>query len=172
MSKIAVILKDQSHARAGGPCHVGGFKRRNQGYLIIEVLIVLMLLGVFALVATRLFYASMKVITASSSGTDPAMRFDTAIAALRQDLSTADSSEMPDAKTLVIHAPGNQIVRWQADGTHELSRESMGQQRRWDVAAPVEFHRDGSIVLVRPIDNPTAEIAMIGRRDVSGDTVK
>jgi prepilin-type N-terminal cleavage/methylation domain-containing protein len=129
-----------------------------RGYTLLELLCTLSLLGTFALIATRLFTSTFKVMWQTSQSSEVPMRFDAAISTLRSDLASAASVDVPDAHSMIVHDTAGKTIRWQCDGRHEISRHDSATQRNWDVGQSIEFHRVGAIVLIRPQDS--ADIAM------------
>ena len=124
-----------------------------RGYTLMEVLCTLSLLGTFALIATRLFTSSFKVMWQTSQASEIPMRFDAAISTLRSDLASAASVDIPDAHSLIVHDTAGKTIQWQSDGRHEISRHDTNAQRNWDVGQSIEFHREGAIVLIHPQDS-------------------
>lgn len=129
-----------------------------RGFSLLELLFALSLLGTFALIATRLFTSSFKVMWQTSQASEIPMRFDAAISTLRSDVESAASIDAPDAHSLVVHDTAGKTIRWQCDGQHEMSRQDRIAQRTWDIGQTIEFQREGAIVLVHPQES--ADIAM------------
>lgn len=129
-----------------------------RGFSLLELLFALSLLGTFALISTRLFTASFKVMWQTSQASEIPMRFDAAISTLRSDVAAAASIDVPDTHSLILHDAAGKTIQWHCDNQHDISRHDAVAQRSWDVGQTIEFQRDGAIVLIHPQDS--SDIAM------------
>jgi len=136
---------------------------KRSGFAILELLFVLALLGVFALLATQLFRASINVMHNAARTGESAMRFDSAMAVMRDDIFLSASTEMPDSNSLVVHRPDGSIVRWQTAGT-EIQRTSGDTIRQWNVDQKIQLRQQGQIVLLQPATG--AELAMASALEI------
>jgi len=121
--------------------------RCHRGFLMIELLFVLGMLGVFALITTRLFYSSFGILNRSGSAQRDAMRFANATAALRRDVNDCDQAKVISAGELDMTDVDGSSLRWTAaaDG---LLRTSATDQRHWTLGEPVSFAGRGELVLL------------------------
>jgi hypothetical protein len=85
--------------------------------MMVEMLGALILLTAFALIASRLFYASMRTIDQAGRAQATMTQFDSLLGALRQDVWGARSIEVgPDQRTLVLSGSQEDAeVRWTID---------------------------------------------------------
>jgi len=97
---------------------------------MIEILVALGLLTVFALLATRLFVASMRTIDQSSQRIDTLIRFDGMMRALRADVWSATAIDRVTENTLIVKTGDAGTVRWTIGPHGELTRTANGQAAR------------------------------------------
>jgi hypothetical protein len=119
-----------------------------RGYLIIEMLFWIGLLGVFAFTAGHLFVRTFRVIHDSQVQIDCATRFDAAVQRLREDVAAATSTETQGDQMLLVHQPAGD-VQWRSDGKQSIARTASDGERSWDVGQRIAFAMDGQIALVR-----------------------
>ena len=135
--------------------------KHRRGFLMIELMFTLMLLGIFALVATQLFHASFHVLSGSGLEGEAATRFDLAANMLRVDVAMSASSNMSDSQTLVLHESDGSEVKWSVNGKTTLLRQSSGQQRVWDIDQPIVIHKDGTVTLMGTANDVAGQVAMV-----------
>jgi hypothetical protein len=128
-----------------------------RGYLLVEVIFWIALMGVFGLAAGRLFHANFRVLRDSGAQTEAARRFDDATKLMRSDVSAA-VWELPDSRTLIVHARGNDI-RWQAE-RGGLTRTSADAANHWEFGQPIVFIKDQEILLVQGGTDPHSALVM------------
>lgn len=131
---------------------------KRSGYMILEMLCVLGLLGVFGLISSRLFQSTVTVWHGAAAAGESAMRFDSAMAVMREDVFLSDSTEMPDSNSLVVHQADDNVIRWQAEGS-DIQRISGDAQRSWSVGQKIQLRQQGKIVLVQPVTGGELAIA-------------
>ena len=131
---------------------------KRSGYMLLELMCVLGLLGVFALISSHLFKSTITVWHGAAVAGDSAMRFDSAMAVMREDVFLSDSTEMPDSNSLVVHQADGGVIRWQAEGS-EIQRTSGAAQRSWNVGQNILLRQQGKIVLVQPVTGGELAIA-------------
>jgi hypothetical protein len=85
----------------------------------------------------------------AAATSDSAVRFDSAMAVMRDDVFLSDSIEASNSNRLIVHRPDGGIVRWQAEGS-EIQRISGDAQRSWNVGQKIQLRQEGKIVLVQP----------------------
>lgn len=114
--------------------------RSHRGFMLIEMMIVLSLLAIFAVAATRLMVLCIRVPKQVGQKRDQIVRFDLAMGRLRQDIWRANSLRCMDAHTLQIQSPGLPDVIWKSE-TGQISRSSAisSQKEQWTLGADVSF---------------------------------
>lgn len=115
-------------------------RRFRRGFTLLSMLAVLVLTGAGALLATRLFAASMRVTASSQDTHTRTLRFDNMLDLLRQDVWGASAIEPVDAQTLDLrHARSS--VRWQIQANATVTRTAPGEPpHRWPLAlAAIRF---------------------------------
>jgi prepilin-type N-terminal cleavage/methylation domain-containing protein len=120
---------------------------RRRGLTLVELLIALSLLGVFALLVFRLLGANFRLSSATQTASGNSARFDDATGQLRADVSDSSSMEMTTANVLQIQRPGKPVVEWQCN-RNVLSRKMTNEHRQWDVGSAVKLKLDGAVVLL------------------------
>jgi hypothetical protein len=130
-----------------------------RGYLIIEMLFWIGLLTIFGLAAGHLFRSTFRVIHETSQQTEAATRFDAAVKVLRADIASSTASESNEPRAMTLRTTSGD-VHWSIDENHVLSRAAAGVvEQRWSVDQPIEFHQDGSVVLLRIAGDAAGELA-------------
>lgn len=136
---------------------------KRSGYMMLELMCVLGLLGVFALISSRLFQSTVTVWHGAAAAGDSAMRFDSAMSVMREDIFLSDSTEMSSSNSLVVHRADSGVIRWQANGS-EIQRTSSDAQRSWNVGQKINLRQHGKIVLVQPVTG--GELAMASTLEI------
>jgi len=114
--------------------------RSHRGFMLIEMMIVLSLLAIFAVAATRLMVLCIRVPNQVGQKRDQIVRFDLAMGRLRQDIWRANSLRCIDAHTLQIQSPGDADVTWKAhDGQISRSAAHSSTKEQWNLGADVSF---------------------------------
>ena len=114
--------------------------RSHRGFMLIEMMIVLSLLAIFAVAATQLMVLCIRVPKQVGQKRDQIVRFDLAMGRLRQDIWRANSLRCIDAHTLQIQSPGDQDVSWEArNGQISRSAGHSSTKERWSLGADVSF---------------------------------
>jgi prepilin-type N-terminal cleavage/methylation domain-containing protein len=137
---------------------------KRSGFTVTELLFVLLLLGVFALMGTRLFYASVGVMQGAAKITESAMRFDSAMAAMQHDVFLSDSTEMLSPNSLTVHQPGGPAIQWQTAGA-EIQRTAGDTHQQWNVGQKIDIRLQGQIVLIHPAIG--GELAMASALEIT-----
>jgi hypothetical protein len=118
--------------------------RRRRGFTLMTMLAVLLLLGVGALLATKLFLASMRTTAAAQETHTRIVRFEGMIRHLRQDVWGAGAITAADASSLELRN-GELALLWhiQPDGT--ITRTTAGEPvHRWALAPAVMRFEPGA----------------------------
>ena len=115
-------------------------KLRHRGFMLIEMMLVLSLLAIFAVAATRLTVLCIRVPKQVGQKRDQIVRFDRAMARLQQDLWRASSVRCMDNHTLQLQSPGQPDVTWKAQGD-QISRSMTDSSRaeQWSLGAEFSF---------------------------------
>ena len=122
--------------------------RRPAAFTVPELLFALGILGVFALAATQLFYATMRVSRNSAEQMDAAGSFDSAVAALRADAWAAREIATPSENTAKLDK-----VTWTISDT-TLMRDAGGDGdgatlRRWEIPPGATFSGEPAAIVFR-----------------------
>jgi Tfp pilus assembly protein PilX len=142
-----------------------------RGYALVEILFVLGLLTIFAVVATRLFGSTVRVMHAAAEQQNTTSALDSALRALRRDVWNASSVAATDAHTLRI-AQAEQSVEWSVDADGNLvrsTRPASGPEtrQRWpELRKHVSFQSSKAGVTVQVLDQrhkPVAQVSLVGQ---------
>jgi prepilin-type N-terminal cleavage/methylation domain-containing protein len=125
-------------------------RHRCRAFTITELLIAIGILGIFAAVATQVFYATFRVGAASAKNQDAAGTFDSALSALRADAWVASEIAAPDPATAKLAK-----ITWTIKDS-VLTRDAGGnpdaagaRPRTWPVPAGTTFVADGASLILR-----------------------
>ena len=130
----------------------GRRQRRSGGFMLVQMLIVLGLMGAFVVVADRVYRLSITTSVKAAREQEDLIRLEQAMSALRADVWHATKLETPDPTTLRI---GD--VTWDSLDGGELLRTQGDEQREWSELG-LKFERQGSLVVVR---RGGAEVALL-----------
>src|SRR4051794_5893472 len=96
-------------------------RRGGGGVPMIEMLVVLGLLTAFALIASRLFTASMRTLERSRNVETGIAAFESAVGRMRADVWAAKDVKTVDPRTLAVTAAGGTaMVTWTASAEGAL----------------------------------------------------
>jgi prepilin-type N-terminal cleavage/methylation domain-containing protein len=124
---------------------------RARAFTILEMLVVLMLLGVFMLVSGRLFVLTFDTTRQSEKAQAQTSRFDGMVRALRADVWSSREIKAVDGR-LTISSP-QRTITWSIAADHTVMRsEDIGgkvREARWpELGAGLTFScRGASVVL-------------------------
>ena len=105
--------------------------RSRRGFTLLMLLLVLSMLGVGALLATRLFQVALRTTVATQDAHTRALRFDNMLNQLRRDVWSAGGIKAVDAQTLDLQHAGS-AVRWQLHADATVTRDAKGEPlHRW-----------------------------------------
>lgn len=139
-------------------------RRQSRGFTLTEMLIVLILMGFFALAASRLFYATVTLSRTAAQSENNSASFESALSALRSDVWRATKIDEDDGKGLVHLTIGDQVIMWTIgkvwrDGPNgtpiqspfpEISRvEDTGDHRSWPSPPGATLASEKSRVVLR-----------------------
>jgi type II secretory pathway component PulJ len=136
-------------------------KRRTAGFMLVNMLIVIALMGAFAVVADRVFRLSLQTSSKVAREQEESIRLEQAINTLRADVWGARTLETAGTSGLRITDGGGRAVRWETQNDGEVVR-SQGEDppQRWSELR-LEFLRDGQWLSVR---RSGVEVALLGGR--------
>lgn len=131
-------------------------RRRHPGFLLIEIIIAMALLTVFALLATRLFVSSMRSIEQSGEQINLVIRFDGMLRALRGDIWSGTSIGRVTHNALIVQTRDAGDVRWTIDPDGRITRSTDHEApRSFPPAAPgAHFAQIGGVVALVVGDEP------------------
>jgi Tfp pilus assembly protein PilX len=141
------------------------------GYSLTEILFVLGLLTIFAVVATRLFGSTVRIMYASADEQNTTSALDSAMRALRGDAWNASTLATPDPHSLRI-AQAEQSVEWSIDQEGNLIRsthpaKASATAQRWPgLGRHLAFESAGAAVNVRVLDQrqkPSAQVSLVSQ---------
>lgn len=118
--------------------------RRRRAFTMPELLLALGILGVFALAATQLFYATMRVSRNAAEQQDAAGSLDSAVATLRADVWSAGEIATPDASTANVGT-----VTWRIKDS-ALTRDAGDDAapKRWDIPPGATFSAERAAIVL------------------------
>lgn len=128
--------------------------RRRGGWTLLEMVIAMIVVGVFITMSMRLFRSTMDVITSRPRHDASARQLDRAIEALRVDAWGALDMRVVDAHTLLIRPTDDRTLTWKLDQeNHRIERhvyldEKQTDQADWSPEGALRFEADGSIVML------------------------
>ena len=142
--------------------------RARRGIMLIEMLVALILLSAFAVVATRLFYASYKLSAQAAEAHDANGIADLALWHLRTDAWAATKIESTIPQTALLTMPDGVTVTWTIEGK-DLLRRAGNENDRWRIAPSGEatFATDGITLTFKVTDpkssNSFDEVAIVSQ---------
>jgi type II secretory pathway component PulJ len=123
--------------------------KRRAGFMLINMLIVIALLGAFAVVADRVFRLSLLTCSKAAREQEESIRLEQAINTLRADVWGARNLEATGTSRLRITDARGRAVRWETQADGEVVRtQGDDQQQRWSELR-LELVRDGQWLVVR-----------------------
>ena len=124
-----------------------------RGFVLVEMLFAILLIGVVAVIAARLFASTVRVYRQTTEATTRLRAQQQWLATMREDAWAATEIEADDAATFAL-ADG--AARWSSDGEW-LTRSLDDDVRRWPLSRPLRWHRDGRQWIVSgDVDVPLA----------------
>ena len=122
--------------------------RRRRAFMLIEMIGALILLTVFALIATRLFTWSMRVTQEAPLAQQQIHAFDSMLEALRADVWAAGQVRVGDEQSVSV---GD--VSWTVGDDGAVVQTAGDESRAWPgVGERVRFEVDDAGVVVRVLD--------------------
>jgi prepilin-type N-terminal cleavage/methylation domain-containing protein len=142
-------------------------KRVARGFMLIEIMVAISLLAVFALIATKLLVLGIKVPHEVGEQRDAIVRFDSVVTRLRDDVWQARSIKSPDEKTLEIQTDSSGAVTWRIEAGAVLRTGADAKQtQRWELKEKLGFSGDGAGMVLNVAENAgrTGKIQMLSER--------
>lgn len=137
--------------------------RSTRGFSMILMLVTITLLGIFAVVSTRLIVATLRLYDEAGRAEGAAMMAEAALANLRRDVWGARRIDADGARSLTVETSDKTTVAWRVDADGTLVRKTSGATpgatpaaapRRWaELGKRIAFESDGATVTVRGLDN-------------------
>jgi type II secretory pathway component PulJ len=135
--------------------------KRRAGFMLINMLIVIALMGAFAVVADRVFRLSLQTTSKVAREQEESIRLEQAINTLRADVWGARNIEAMGTSALRIIDAGGRAVGWETQANGDVVRiQGDNQRQRWS-ALRLEFVRDGQWLIVQ---RGGVEVALLGGR--------
>jgi hypothetical protein len=133
--------------------------------MLAEMMLAIILFGVFMLVAVQVLRTSLRASHAADEAAAAGLRFDGAVGQLRRDLWGASKVEAVGAKGVRLERPGQSAVTWSVSDDGSLVRtlaqapaaddETDAERREWPgVAKHVQFQVNGAVVSLVESDAP------------------
>lgn len=130
-------------------------QRRRTGYSLIEMVVVIMLLGVFMVMASRLFMQCFSINNEAIRAGDAIVQTERIVHLLRADVWGASSLQCDDRDEVMIEMSDGSTVRWALgvttddDQTQTELTRTVNQDGHVETGnpmpldAPLAFHTDG-----------------------------
>jgi hypothetical protein len=119
--------------------------RKRFGFLLIEIIVVLVLIAAFLAVAAELFSMAIHSQADSAKRDEMVHHVDFAVAALRRDVWGASTISAKGASLQLREASGVTIA-WRYTAAGALVRAGDGPEKTWGGMPPVEFSIRGPAV--------------------------
>jgi Tfp pilus assembly protein PilX len=129
---------------------------RRRGFLLVNVLVVLMLLGAFTLAATRVFRLSILSTQSASWEQERSLRLEQALRMLRADVWQASAVKSVQPNQLQL-TTADLAVQWKIDADGNLTRTAGKDAQSW-ATLNLTFSGDGRAILVKRKDQPIAVV--------------
>jgi type II secretory pathway pseudopilin PulG len=129
-------------------------QQRQHGFMIVQMLIVLGVLGAFSVVAVRVFRLSMLTTERAAREQETLIRQEQAMRTLREDIGSATQVEVQQGRLRAGQ------VEWRSEPGGDLVRVAGDDQRRWTELGET-FERQGAWVVVR---RGGREVALLRQR--------
>ena len=129
--------------------------RRLRGFMIVQMLVVLGLMGAFVIVAERVFRLSMQTSTRAATEQEDLLRLERAMTQMRADVWRAGKIEVDKSS---VHVSGDGLdATWKTLADGNLRRSEGKDEQRW-TGLGLEFERQGPWPVVR---RRGAEVALL-----------
>ena len=128
--------------------------RRGGAFTLTHLLFAMVLLGAFALAATRVFRLSVLTTESSARAQERSLRIEQALHAMRSDVWQADSIGAVEPMLVRLTGPDG-AVEWKARGDAGLVRTAGKDVRQW-TTLDLRFERQGAAILVKDKDDVLA----------------
>src|SRR5438132_5222012 len=105
---------------------------RRNGFTMLEMLGILLMMGVAGLMSARLFAASMRVIGSAPQVQDRDARLDRMCGILRKDVWNASKINCAPDAVMLIHSDGS-TIRWRFSSDGAIRMAGDAPEQRWSV---------------------------------------
>jgi Tfp pilus assembly protein PilV len=123
--------------------------RKPAGFILFELMFVLLLLTLFSLGAIQLVGLSLKVPKQAGERHNQVLRFDAMVTRLREDVWSARSIVAPDERTLKLESDDSPAITWKVeDGRVERAVADSNASQKWELDQQFRFVADRSTLLL------------------------
>ena len=131
-----------------------------RAFTITEMMAILILLGAFAVIATRLFTSTIKLGHNYGQAQDAATSAGFALTLLRADVATARDFKSPDASTIQLTSADDKPTTWTIQ-SNKLVRAQANEKNQWPTpAGGASFAATDATVILKFTDPDFGEIWM------------
>src|SRR2546421_754134 len=110
------------------------------GFILFELMFVLLLLTLFSLGAIQLVALSLKVPKQAADRHNQVLRFDSLVTRLREDVWSARSMSPPDKQTLKLEFVDGPTITWKVDnGLVERLIADSNLSQTWEMDQQLSF---------------------------------
>jgi len=119
------------------------------GFILFELMFVLLLLTLFSLGAIQLVALSLKVPKQAAERHNQVLSFDSLVTRLREDAWSARTIVAPDERTLKLEFDDGPAITWKVeDGRVERTIVDSKASQKWELDQQLSFAMDGPILLL------------------------
>jgi type II secretory pathway pseudopilin PulG len=120
------------------------------GFWLLELLFVIGLLAIVALIATKLFGATIRLGHDTAETQNHAATLESLSTVLRSDMWGSTKFDLADeGRGVTIKLPGERTIAWSIADETLTRREKDGPPRRWAIAKETVFAADGPLLVLR-----------------------
>src|SRR6266542_553951 len=137
--------------RVEHPCHI------RHGFILFELMVVLLLAGVFLAVASKLFVSTIQLNQQAAQVHTDASRLDAAIRTMRRDVWAASDASLRDGALVLKRSDDGHEIAWKIEKDRAFVRSEAGTEQRWALetaGAKLDVH--GAEVIVQIPDTKVA----------------
>lgn len=128
-------------------------RRPCRGYLLVEMLITIGMIGIFIIVSGKLFATALRLTHGSHTAAGGVATYESAVAALRRDVWRATEATAGPEGAIVLRQGDCVAISWSAGDDGALVRRDEANPpaaRRWPgMAMKLTLHPHGGGVIVR-----------------------
>jgi type II secretory pathway pseudopilin PulG len=123
-------------------------RRQPRGFTMVEMLFLLIMLGVFALAASKLFYVNITAARKTAEAQNAIASFEAGLSAMRADVWNAREIAEPGSNVIEVTTP-KLTVMWTIEGDQLVRQEDTGDVRKWTAPPGLTIAAAKSRVVVR-----------------------